>query len=216
METIYLFSGLGADHRVFAHLDLSGFEVKHVHWLKPRPAEALESYVFRLAAHHQIPKQGASVLGLSFGGICISELAKYYDFNKTILISSAKTKDELPQVLSFSKLFSIHKKIPSPSRFKWANPLIYWFFGVKTEQEKQLLREIMADADPDFEQWAIEKIVHWENRQVPKNCLHIHGDSDRLIPIHQVDYSIRIKGAGHFMVWNKAAEISFHIRNFLL
>ncbi len=216
MERIYLFSGLGADQRIFAQLDLSGFEIIPIQWLKPRPAEAFESYVFRLAEHHQIPKQGSTVIGLSFGGICISELSKYYDFHKTVLISSAKTKDELPKVLSFSKLLAIHKKMPSPTQLKWANPIIYWFFGIKTDQEKKLLNDMMVDADPDFEQWAIDKIVHWDNVHVPQNCLHIHGDKDRLIPIQHVDYSIRIRGAGHFMVWNKATEISFHIRNFLL
>lgn len=215
MDTLYVFSGLGADRRVFEKLDLSGLNVVFVDWLKPRPSEALESYVFRLAEHYQIPKQGALVLGVSFGGMCIAELSKYYDFQKTILISSAKTKDELPKVLGFSKMLSIHKWLPEGTGSKFSGKILHWMFGVKTEAEKELLDTILRETDPDFQKWAVDKIVNWENTHIPVNCLHIHGDKDRLIPIQYVDYTIRIKGGGHFMVWNKAAEISFPIRNFL-
>lgn len=216
METIYVFSGLGADRRIFERLDLSGFRVVHIEWLKPRPAEAMESYVFRLAEHYQIPKQGALVMGVSFGGMCIAELSNYYDFKKTILISSAKTKDELPKVLGVSKYLSLHKLLPEPGRAKSANMLLYWMFGISSEEEKKLLQSILDSTDPDFQRWAVDKIVNWSNKHVPVNCLHIHGDKDRLIPIQNVDYTIRIKGGGHFMVWNKAQEISYPIRNFLL
>lgn len=216
MENIYLFSGLGADRRVFANLDLSGFQVIYVDWLKPRPAEALESYVFRLAEHYQIPKQGANVLGVSFGGMCIAELAKYYDFKKTILISSAKTKDELPKLLGISKLLSLHKLLPDAATSSTSLKVLSWLFGAKSDEDKNLLQAILKDTDPDFQRWAVDKVVHWENTQTPANCLHIHGDKDHLLPIQYVDYSIRIKGGGHFMVWNKAAELSFPIRNFLL
>lgn len=215
MEKIYVFSGLGADRRVFAKLDLSGFEVVYVDWLKPRTSEAFESYVFRLADHYQIPKQGALVLGLSFGGMCVSELAKYYDFKKTVLISSAKTKDELPKLLGISKWLSLHKLLPEAPSSKASMKVLTWLFGVKDEADQEFFKEIIQDTDPEFLKWAIDKIVHWENKQVPVNCLHLHGDKDHLLPIQHVDYSIRIKGGGHFMVWNKAAELSFPIKNFL-
>ncbi len=216
MEKIYVFSGLGADRRIFDRLDLRGFEIVHVEWLKPRPAEAMESYVFRLAEHYQIPKQGALVLGVSFGGMCIAELSKYYDFKKTVLISSAKTRDELPKVLGVSKIFPLHKLLPEGKPGKLTAKMLYWLFGADTKEEQQLLSAILEDTDPDFQKWAVDKIARWENTHVPVNCLHIHGDKDHLIPIQYVDYTIRIRGGGHLMVWNKGAELSFPIRNFLL
>ena len=92
---------------------------------------------------------------------------------------------------------------------------MHWLFGAKTEEEKRMLDAILKDSDPDFQKWAVDKIVNWENTAVPVNCLQIHGDKDRLIPIQYVDYTIRVKGGGHLMVWNKAAELSYPIRNFL-
>ena len=216
MQTIYVFSGLGTDHRVFERIDLSGFNIVHVKWLVPRQEEAFESYVFRLADHYNIPKQGAIVMGVSFGGICISELSKYYDFSKTILISSAKTRDELPKLLSVSKFLSLHKFLPAAANSKASLKIAHWLFGVDQVEDKALLDQILKDTSPDFLRWAIDKIVNWENKTVPVNCLHIHGDKDHIIPIQHVDYTIRIRGGGHFMIWTKAAEISFSIRNFLL
>lgn len=216
MDTIYVFTGLGADRRVFEKLDFSGMDVVFVDWLKPRPSEAFESYVFRLAEHYQLPKQGANVLGLSFGGMCIAELSKYYDFKKTVLISSAKTKDELPKVLGVSKFLSLHKLFSGAAANFANSKILYWLFDLKSDEEQFLFDTMLNDSDPDFQKWAIDKIVNWENTHVPVNCLQIHGDKDRLIPIQNVDYSIRIKGGGHFMVWNKAEELNYPIRNFLL
>ena len=215
MQRIYAFSGLGADERVFGKLDLSGFELVHISWIAPRRHEDLESYVLRLAEHHRIPRQGAYVIGVSFGGICISQLAHYYDFAKIVLVSSAKTKDELPKLYTWTKFLPMDGPLSFLSRQK-ANIATNWLFGATDEEEKALLAAVIGDSDPTFTKWAIDAIRQWENIRVPENCLHIHGDQDRIIPIHNVDYSIRIRGGGHLMIWTKAAEISFPIRNFLL
>ena len=215
MQKIYAFSGLGADKRAFSKLDFSGFEVVYIDWIEPRTSEGFESYVYRLAEHYQVPKQGAYVIGVSFGGICIAELAKFYDFKKIVLISSAKTKSELPKLYKLSKLIPFHKWIPEKQGNR-VTFIHYWLFGAQTMEEKEILAEIIQDTDVHFLKWAMDKIVHWENTTGPKNCLHIHGNADRIIPIRNVDYSIKIERGGHLMVWNKAAEISFHILNYFL
>lgn len=214
-KKVFAFSGLGADKRVFEQLDFSEMDLIHVVWLPPRPQEYLLSYVCRLAEHYNIPKKGATVIGLSFGGICLCELAKIYDFEKVVLISSAKTKSELPKSYALSGLFSLHKLIPEKQLTK-TNPMLNWLFGVTSTHDKATLAAIFQDTDPQFLKWAIAQIVSWDNNVTPQNCLHLHGDKDRIIPIRNVDYSIKIRGGGHFMVMNKAQEISFHIRNFLL
>ncbi len=216
MKTIYLFSGFGADRRVFQNLDLSGFQPVYVDWLTPRPLESLESYIFRLAAYYRIPKQGALVLGLSFGGLCISELAKYYDFEKIVLISAVKNKFEIPTVFKLAKLFSVYKLLPTGSSGLLAKKALEWAFGLKSDAEKKLFEAIIQDTDSTFFDWAVDKIIHWDNTQNPVNCLQIHGDKDRIFPISHVDCDIRIKDAGHFMIYNRAKELSFPIRNFLL
>lgn len=214
-KKVYAFSGLGADYRAFQNLDFAGMELVHMDWIPARTYEYLESYVLRLAQHHQIPKQGATVIGISFGGICIAELAKFYDFEKIVLLSAAKTKYELPNSLAVKGLYGLQKLIPKSQLIK-PSFMLNWLFGVSNPVDKALLAAILADTDPKFLKWAIQQIVDWDNTSVPPNCLHIHGDQDRIIPIGNVDYSIKIKGAGHLMALSKGKEISFHIRNFLL
>ncbi|MFZ4863083.1 hypothetical protein ACL9RF_12970 [Sphingobacterium sp. Mn56C] len=229
MEKLFLFSGLGADKRVYApllhHLGLNDaadgyqkltarFEFVHIEWLPPGAAESLSCYVQRLANHYQIPKEGAKVIGVSFGGMCISELSKTYNFGKIVLISSAKNKYELPKSLPLSKFFPLHRLIPD-RYFLQPTMLLNWLFTLGSTEEKQLLAEIVKDSDPKFLRWAINCIVNWDHTSIPLNCMHIHGDMDRVIPIQNVDYSIKIARAGHFMILNKAAEIAFSVKNYL-
>lgn len=212
-QQVYAFSGLGADARAFAGLKLPGYELIHVEWLKPLPAEVLASYVLRLAQHAGIPKVGAFVIGLSFGGICAAELAKSYSFKKLLLLSSAKTKKELPSIFSLAKIVPLHRLIPGKFLTR-PSKLLYSLFGVQEIADKELLAAIIRDTDPEFLKWAIQAMLQWENTIKPANCLHIHGDKDRLMPINRIDYTLKIEDAGHFMILNRAAEISTIIVDF--
>lgn len=214
MQTIYAFSGLGADSRAFANLDLSGYTVVHIDWLLPNSRESLSDYVLRLAEKYSIPKQGAFVIGISFGGMCLSTLAKTYDFAKIVFISTAKTKYELPRSYRFSKYIPLYKLIPAQQLTK-SNAILAWLFSAKTSVEKQLLKEIIEGSNPTFLKWAINCIIHWDNTVIPTNFFHIHGDEDRIIPISNVKYMMRIRNGGHLMALNKAEELSLHIRKYL-
>jgi hypothetical protein len=95
MKHIYLISGLGADERVFKHLDLSGYKATYIQWLKPEKHESITSYAERLCG--QITTTKPILIGLSFGGIMAVEIAKCIDTEKIILISSIKTRKEIPR-----------------------------------------------------------------------------------------------------------------------
>lgn len=128
---------------------------------------------------------------------------------KVILISSARTGREIPGYLRFFGRLSIHKVMPA-RWLKKANHVLYYFFGVKTSEEKKLLSEIVRDTDQKFMKWAIDKIVRWKNNIIPSNAILIHGSADRLFPVSKAD--IIIPYGGHFMIVNKAKEVSEHIK----
>ncbi|MBX2917411.1 MAG: hypothetical protein KF856_19240 [Cyclobacteriaceae bacterium] len=86
------------------------------------------------------------------------------------------------------------------------NSVTYWFFGITNDSEKQLLKKIIQTTDQAFFKWAIDKIVRWRNTNKPMNTIKIHGDVDKILPAKQADYIIN--GGGHFMIVNKASEIS--------
>ncbi|MGO1245083.1 MAG: alpha/beta fold hydrolase [Sphingobacterium sp.] len=204
-KEIYIFSGLGADERVFQQLDFSDFNVTFIKWIVPLPKETIEHYATRLL--DQITTAKPILIGLSFGGLMAVEVAKQIDVEKIILIASAKTKNEVPFYYRYAGHFGLHKLLP-PRLLKRSNFLTNWFFGVTSTVDKQLLRQILIDTDPIFLKWAIDKVAKWNNAIYAKNIFHIHGTNDKILPFEFVTCDHKIENGGHLMTLNKADELN--------
>ena len=213
MKEIYLFSGLGADYRAFEKLNFSNFNTTHINWIVPEKAESIVSYAYRIS--NQIKADNPILIGLSFGGIIAIEVSKHIKTEKIILLASAKTKLEIPFYYKLAGKLQLHKLIPARI-FKSANFLSYWFFGINNKSEKLLLKNILEDTDASFLKWALNEIVNWENIKVEGNLIHIHGSSDRILPIKYIDVDFKVKNGGHFMTLNKDIELSNLIKNIIL
>ena len=208
-QHLYLFSGLGADKRIFQRLDLSGYSVNYIEWKIPREGETIEHYASRLLPQIKTPKP--TLIGLSFGGIMAIEVAKLVETEKVILISSIKSGNEVPFYYRWMAHTGIHKHIPS-NFFKGTNFITNWLFGTVTPFDQQLLKEILSDTNPEFFTWALDQIIQWKNQTLPKNLVHIHGTGDRILPIRFSGSDIVVKKGGHFMTLNKADEINRILR----
>lgn len=203
---VYFISGLGADKRAFQHIHLSGrFVVHHIEWIKPLKGESLNAYARRLAASIDT-SQPFGLVGLSFGGMVATEMATFLNPARVMLISSTYTVNELQLPVRWIGRLGLHKLVP-PAWLKKSTKLAYWFFGTRTTLEKKLLDQIMQATDEAFLRWAINVILTWKNKKRPANCTRIHGDRDRILPYY-TNADVVIKGGGHFMVFNKAREIS--------
>jgi thioesterase domain-containing protein len=88
-KELYIFSGLGADERVFQRLSFYGFRTTFVKWIVPLKKEKIEDYATRIL--DQITTVNPTLIGLSFGGLIAVEVAKQIETDKVILIASAKT-----------------------------------------------------------------------------------------------------------------------------
>ncbi|TXI67799.1 MAG: alpha/beta hydrolase [Cyclobacteriaceae bacterium] len=126
VKTIYLLSGLGADKRVFEFLDLTTFQVKYIDWIAPGEKESIENYARRLCT--QITTNKPTLIGVSFGGIIASEIARQVDCRKVILISSARTKHEIPLYFRIAGMVHLHRFIPIKV-IKKVNSFTHWLFG---------------------------------------------------------------------------------------
>ncbi|MDP2384732.1 MAG: alpha/beta hydrolase [Bacteroidota bacterium] len=205
MKTIYIFSGLGADHRVFQNIDFGENKVTHIPWISPLQNESIEEYAKRIS--RAITDKEPVLIGLSFGGIMAMEIAKQIEVKKLVLISSAKTKNEIPPLYRFLGALKVHKLIPA-FFIKKCNFINNWLFGVETAFDKNLLKQILEEMDERFLKWAINVIVNWENTTVYPQVKHIHGTKDRILPFKNVKADFAVKNGGHFMVLNMAEEIS--------
>lgn len=206
---LYLFSGLGADKRIFQRLDLSGYSVNYVEWITPLESESIEHYAARLLCQITSPKP--TLIGLSFGGMMAIEIAKLIETEKVILISSIKSGNEVPFYYRWMGHAGFHKRIPS-KLLKNTNFLTNWLFGTVSSFDQQLLKQIMGDTNPAFFSWAVNQVVLWKNKTLPKNLVHIHGTGDRILPIRFTEYDIVVKKGGHFMTLNRSDEINRILR----
>lgn len=211
-KEIYIFSGLGADERVFQRLDFSDFSPVFIKWIIPKEKETIESYATRIL--DQISTTKPTLLGLSFGGLMAIEVAKQIETEKIILISSAKTIKEIPFYYRLAGQLGLHKLLPT-RLLKSSNFVTNWFFGASSTADKKILKQTLIDTDPNFLKWAIDRVVKWTNLIQIQNIFHIHGTSDRILPLSFVTPNLIIENGGHLMTLNKADELNKILRPLL-
>ena len=205
-KTIYFIPGVGANDIIFENLDLSGYEVVHLKWPKHKKHEPLETYVKKLLP--QIKKDTRPILiGMSFGGVVAVELAKLVNPYKTILISSIKTYHERPLKLLFLNSLKFHRLVPGKLVIEFRF-WMRWLLGKLSTHDLAMIDRMIEDIDIEFNEWAVDQVINWKNEEVPDNLTHIHGTRDRIFPHFYIKDAIWIKGGTHFMVVNRAKEIS--------
>lgn len=206
---IYAFSGLGADQRIFAYLRLNA-ELVPVQWIDPQPDETLPSYAHRLAEQIDTSVPFA-LLGVSFGGMLVSELSHSLQPAYTILVSSAANRNELPWMAAIARRFQLVKRIPL--RLFRPPAWIAWFGFPFHAHNRKVAQGIICDMDPVFVKWALGAIVHWERTDSPNSFLHIHGRLDPIIPLKK-RMNAEVMGTGHFIILKEAQAISHTINNY--
>jgi pimeloyl-ACP methyl ester carboxylesterase len=208
MKTIYIFTGLGADERVFYKINFENYNAIHIKWITPLHKETIEEYALRLT--QQIITPNPILLGLSFGGMIAVEVGKHIETEKIILVSSSKNKQEIPFYYRLAGKIKLHKLIRAKFLVK-ANKITNKFFSVRAAEDKKIISSMMGASDPVFLDWAVDKIVHLKNETIHKNLTHIHGTTDRILPIRFVKADLQIKGGTHLMIINRAAEVQAKI-----
>lgn len=212
MKTIYCISGLGADERAFSKLRVPGYELKVIPWLMPEQNESIESYAARMRAG--IDAENPVLMGLSFGGMICTEIAKQIPVKQLIIISSIKSSDELPTWMKVVAKLRLHKIVPLRSS-KLTEPIQNIMLGAYSPEEKMIASEYRNKVDITYTNWAVNQAINWKNDWQHPATVHIHGDQDRMFPIKNIKPDFTIKNGGHFMIMNKAADVSRCINSIL-
>ncbi len=199
---VYLMPGMAANPIIFEHLTLpeDKFEIHWLEWLTPNSKERIEEYAKRMA---KLVKHDKSVLlGVSFGGIIVQEMSKYLNLKKLIIVSSVKTKHELPNRMKIAKKTKAYKLIPT-KLLTSAEALAKYAFGETALNRIELYKKYLSVIDKQYLDWAIENMVNWNQNKALVNIIHIHGDKDAIFPIHNIKECIIVKGGSHIMIINK-------------
>lgn len=189
---------------MFQNFSFDGFTVIHIDWITPLENETLQEYAFRISKN--IIDDNTILIGLSFGGMLAVEISKIKKFKKIFLLSSAKTKFEIPFYYRVLGKFNLLKIIPV-SFLKNLNFVTYYVFGAKTNSEKNLLKDIIKNTDEHFLKWALLQIINWKNIEFSEEIIHIHGDKDIVLPCKYLKYNYLISGGTHFMTLNQSSKI---------
>ncbi|MBL0183131.1 MAG: alpha/beta hydrolase [Chitinophagaceae bacterium] len=212
MKTIYCISGLGADEMAFSKLRVTGYELKVIPWLIPEQNETIQQYAARMRA--DIKEEFPILMGLSFGGMICTEIAKQVPVKKLIIISSIKSSEELPTWMKAVAKLRLHKILPLGSS-KLTEPIQNMMLGASSKEERQIASHYRKKVDISYTNWAVHEAINWKNDQEHPGTIHIHGDSDRMFPIKNIKPTFTIPNGSHFMIMNKAADISRCINSIL-
>lgn len=204
VEKIYCLSGIGADKRIFQYLDIPNTTIVHIAWIKPNAGEGLQAYAKRIFLN--IPEEKFTLLGVSFGGMIATEIAKLYPTAQVIICSSAKTFDEIPFYLRILKWIPLYKIVPD-GLMHHSNAVFYYLFGAATIPVKKIMQDIMRDTDASFIRWAMGAVLHWKNKERPKNLIHLQGNKDLILPHYFLEADQIIEGGTHLMILEKASLI---------
>ncbi|HEK21264.1 MULTISPECIES: alpha/beta hydrolase [unclassified Mucilaginibacter] len=215
MPKAILISGLGADKRLYKHILIpDGFEVVYADWLLPNEDDTLGSYAQSLISQYHI-STGDVVIGVSFGGIISTEIAKCVDLRCAILISSIKTDAEAPLYFKIFRKLPVYKIIPVKV-FNRMSFLVEYVFGAMSAQDKMLFKNMLTGCSPIFLKWAMGAVLAWRNHIAPQNLYHIVGDHDLVFPYKNIKAPTAvIKGGTHMMVFDRADEINKIIHQIL-
>ena len=177
--------------------------MKKIHWLEwiiPHKNESLSDYAKRMVL--KIEHEHVVLLGVSFGGVLVQEMSKHITLRKLILVSTVKTKYEMPKRMKVIRLTKAYKVLPT-SLASNIDLLAKYAFGNTIKKRVALYKRYLSVSDKRYLDWAITQMVCWNQEEPIAGCLHIHGDKDMVFPNHNIKNCITIKGGTHVMIINK-------------
>jgi pimeloyl-ACP methyl ester carboxylesterase len=212
---IYFMPGLGASSKIFEYLNLptAQYTCHYLEWLTPlSPEESISNYAHRLS--QSITEPNPVLVGVSFGGIIVQEMATFINPEKVVIISSVKSETEFPKKFDVFKLTKVYKLFPS-SYINSIGMFIKEKFGGKLKKRIELYERYQIRLDAAYLDWAFHTILHWKKTYKTTNLYHIHGTKDLIFPAKYITEFIPVKHGTHIMILNKAKEISKILQDIL-
>lgn len=204
--TIYLLPGLGADHRLFGELSITGHRLVHVTLPVPAPRQSMASYASDISKQIDISEK-FMLIGVSLGGMIACELAALLKPYKVILISSARCNQEVPRFYRFQRHLGLTWLIPGWI-IKYSAILLQGIWENDSWKDRELFREMIRTKSSTYYKRTVKMIVGWDRIESNPDIIHIHGSGDRTLPFGLVKPQHVVENGSHMMVYTRAKEIS--------
>lgn len=217
-RTLVLFSGLGADERLFEPQRSLPYRLITPRWIVPRARESLPDYARRMAAGIEWP-QHFVLGGVSFGGMVAAELACGLKPDALVLIASCRSTQGIPSAHRFiDGLIRVVEDFgsgPAAGRSRETGPprLFLTLFGDFNEAQRALMAEMLAETPLVTLRRASQMVRTWEGvGRLPCPAVQIHGARDLVIPVDKTSPDVVIPDGGHLINWTHAEQVNEAIR----
>jgi pimeloyl-ACP methyl ester carboxylesterase len=214
MKHVYLMPGMAASSFIFEHIKLpeKDFTLHYLEWIIPEKKESLTSYVSRLL--ELVTHENPVLIGVSFGGIIVQEMANQINVDKLILISTVKSNKEFPRRMRFSKSLGLHKIFPT-SLVESFDVLSAYSFGIAAKKIEMYKKYLSVNSSVYLD-WALDTIMNWDQEESLPGTIHIHGDADPVFPIKYINDCIVIPKGTHVMIVNRYRWFNEHLPELIL
>jgi thioesterase domain-containing protein len=173
----------------------------------------LSEYAQRISK--KVTNENPVLVGVSFGGIVVQEMAQFLNPRKIIIISSVKSNLEFPTAFKLAKQTKAYKLIPT-SLIDNVYNLAKFTFGEKVIKRLKLYQMFLTVRDKKYLDWSIESIILWDRKKADPNVVHIHGDADEVFPIKYIKDCIVVKGGTHIMILTKYKWINVNLPKIII
>ncbi len=207
--------GLAANSTIFERIKLpeDQFEIIFLEWEIPIDAETLSEYAKRIAL--KVSHENPVLIGVSFGGILVQEMAAFLTIRKLIIISSVKSNHEFPLHFKVAKTTKAYKLVPT-SLLQNIENLAKFSFGEFINNRIKLYEKYLSVRDIRYLDWAIEQVILWKRTEVDSKVIHIQGDADEVFPVKNIQNYIPVPGGTHIMILTKYKWLNENLPKIIL
>ncbi|MEZ4793002.1 MAG: alpha/beta hydrolase [Gelidibacter sp.] len=212
---VYMMPGMAAEPTIFNRIKLpeDQFQIHWLEWMIPNKDESLESYAKRMIA--KIEHGDVVLLGVSFGGVLVQEMSKYMTLRKLIVVSSVKSKYELPKRMKIAKFIKAYKFAPT-QLLSNLDVLKKYAFNDTISKRIDLYKTYLAVNDKRYLDWALKQMICWDQEKPVAGAIYIHGDQDAVFTRSCGGDCIVIKGGTHIMIIFKSQWFNENLPKLIL
>lgn len=200
---VYCMPGMCAKPTIFKNLKLpeEQFKIHWLDWIMPKKDESLESYARRLC--EDIHHTDIVLIGVSLGGVVIQEMQKFVSVKKLVLVSTVKSKYELPTYMKLTRKSGLYRILPAGSLRHFKKMENWPIFSKAFRKRLKVYNQYLGMDDAQYVRWAIRKILFWDRKEPLPGLIQIQGDEDRVFPIKYIEDCHVVEGATHLLIINR-------------
>lgn len=211
---VYFMPGMSAKPTIFEFIKLpeETYEMHWLDWKSPYKKESLRAYAKRLC--NEVKHDNVVLVGVSLGGLIVQEMSRFIHTRRLILISTVKSKKELPPYMRFGRKTGLYKILPT-GLVKHFQKMEALPVGKKVKTRLKLYDRYIGRDNKSYLDWAIGAVLNWDQEEPIPGSVHIHGDRDHIFPIQYIEDCFVVREGTHMMIIDRHRWFNEYLPRFI-